>query len=127
MRGQRLIVYGSLMRGGWGWHALGLVQRVHYLGPEVLRGWLVDLGGYSGFRPGHGIVRAELLALRDPSLLSELDVFEEANAAWPATGVYRRRLCHCSRHRGRAWLYVYNRLQPHRPVQVGRWRATDIA
>lgn len=118
-----ILVYGTLRRGREAHAAFGLVRRTRFLGRQVLRGWLYDLGAYPGFRPGWGHVPADCLLPRDPELLAELDAFEGVNRTAPERGEYRRILWPCHATGGSAWLWVYNGPVVGKPLCHGGWVA----
>jgi gamma-glutamylcyclotransferase (GGCT)/AIG2-like uncharacterized protein YtfP len=120
-----ILVYGTLRRSGEAYGPFGLARRTHFLGRQMLRGWLYDLGAYPGFRPGWGHVPADCLLPRDPGLLAELDAFEGVDGAHPARGEYRRVVWPCRATGGPAWLWVYNRRVAGKPLCRGGWRARN--
>jgi gamma-glutamylcyclotransferase (GGCT)/AIG2-like uncharacterized protein YtfP len=128
-RGARLpiLVYGTLRRCGEAHAPFGLARRTRFLGRQVLRGWLYDLGAYPGFRPGWGYVPADCLLPRDPELLAELDAFEGVEHADPVRGEYRRIAWPCRATGGPAWLWVYNGAVAGKPLCSGGWLARSDA
>jgi len=116
-----VLVYGTLMRDQPAHRHFGLHRHAHWLGNEMLRGWLYDLGHYPGFRPGWGQVHAELHALTTPGLLAALDAYEGFDPARPDRSEYVRRRWPCRHGRGYAWLYLYNGSVHGKPRCAGRW------
>lgn len=125
--GDRIALYGSLMRGLGALEHLGISRALHFEGSCSIPGQLFDLGSYPGLRPGPGRVRGELHRL-DPqqglSALARLDEFEDFDPLRPDASLYLRvrvdllEPADCS-----AWLYVYSR-QPDSRLRIsdGDWR-----
>jgi gamma-glutamylcyclotransferase (GGCT)/AIG2-like uncharacterized protein YtfP len=115
-----LLLYGSLGSREPMHAELGLDKALQYLGPRKIRGSLYDLGKYPGLVLGRGVVVAELYKIRDLSVLSRLDEFEEYDHIKPAQSLFRRTTLQLPRYRSRianklygrptidAWIYVYN-------------------
>ena len=88
-----LVVYGTL-RSGTGWRErLGVADLVQSVGSCTLHGSLFELGWYPGLvLDGAGPVVAEVLRLREPSVLTTFDRFEGFDPTQPEAGEYRRLL-----------------------------------
>jgi len=86
----RFLLYGTLRRGERSHEQLGLGGRLRYLMPGLARGRLFDLGPYPAFVPGEGVVQGDLFEPTDPSVLADLDAFEEYDPADPAGSLYVR-------------------------------------
>jgi len=94
------------------------------LGPCVVAGQLWDLGPYPGLVPGEGRVVGELYLVRDPTLLSELDVFEGYDAGDLARSEYVRRAVRLIEPEVEAWVYFFNGpLEGRLVVASGDWAA----
>lgn len=119
-----LFVYGLLMTGGSGYHALGLEVRVKRLGPEKIAGRLYHLGHYPGLIIGrHGVVQGELFSFDDPKLLDELDAYELYDPENPSRSEYRRIRVDLLGNGESAWAYEYNRSTKNKPIiATGNWR-----
>ncbi len=70
-----LAVYGTLLGVHGAQDALGIRDRLRYLGAARIPGRLVDLGGFPGLVAGPGTVRVEVYEGED-DLLPLLDEFE---------------------------------------------------
>ena len=100
MISDRLVVYGTLMRG-YGLHRV-LAPGATEVSEGTVRGQLLDLGRYPGLIEGAGRVRGEIYQLDDPELLPILDREEGYNF------VRRRAIVTLGGgRRVRAWLYRY--------------------
>jgi gamma-glutamylcyclotransferase (GGCT)/AIG2-like uncharacterized protein YtfP len=94
----RLLVYGTLRRGG---SREGMLRDARFLEKTALPGLVLHrLGGYPGAVPGDGTVVAELYELPHPSMLEFLDGVEGVHESPPL--FVRTRL-------GDAWIYLYAR------------------
>ena len=72
-------VYGTLRPGGRAWQAFDLASRTRHLGPCLIAGRIVDLGGYPGLIPPRTAddhVVGDLLVIDEIALIDELDAFE---------------------------------------------------
>ncbi len=148
----RLVVYGSLMRGlpastetieaGEGetgaarpdperatdlLDRLGVGAKLRRVGACRVAGALFDLGPYPALRPtseAAASVRGELHAILDASALAVLDAFEGYDPRDPGGSDYLRECVALQEPAGvRAWIYVYNRpLDPARRIESGDWR-----
>lgn len=141
----RLVVYGSLMRGlpaagdeiGAGpadpgstvdlFDRLGVGTKLRHIGPCRVAGELFDLGPYPALRrsaSGAASVCGELHAILDPSVLDVLDAFEGYAPSDPAGSDYLRECVELQEPPDvRAWIYVYNRALDAAPrVASGDWR-----
>ncbi|MEM9122559.1 MAG: gamma-glutamylcyclotransferase family protein, partial [Pseudomonadota bacterium] len=84
-----------------------------FVGPRSLKGQLVHLGAYPGFilptdeSGTPPLVQVDVLALRDPQLLYELDLYEEYNPFDVAASPYRRVRLPLTGSGDRPWVYVY--------------------
>lgn len=125
--GDRIALYGSLMRGLGALESLGVASGLHFEGSCSIPGQLFDLGSYPGLRPGSGRVRGELYRLDRGEwrrALARLDEFEDFDPLRPNESLYLRvrvdllEPADCS-----AWLYVYNRQpDPRLRIPDGDWR-----
>lgn len=116
-----LLLYGSLSRQEPKHNELGLDKSLEFVGLREVSGSLYDLGEYPGIILGRGVVLAELFKIRDMSILSRLDEYEEYDDANPANSLFRRTTVQMARYRSRlanrvrgnpmidAWVYIYNR------------------
>lgn len=141
----RLVVYGSLMRGlpaagdeigagpaepGAGadlLDRLGVGTKLRRIGPCRVAGELFDLGPYPALHrstSGAASVCGELHAILDPSVLDVLDAFEGYEPSDLAGSDYLRECVVLQEPPGvRAWIYVYNRaLGAAARVASGDWR-----
>lgn len=116
-----LLLYGSLGSRESMHAELGLAKALQPLGPREIRGTLYDLEQYPGLVLGPGVVVAELFKIRDLSVLSRLDKYEEYDHANSEQSLFRRTTLQLPRYRSRIanklrrhpaidpWIYVYNR------------------
>lgn len=133
---ERLVVYGSLMRGlpGPGAAAGDLLDRLG-VGPGLERigecrvsGRLFDLGPYPALRPAAAgadeVVVGELHRVLDSGIFAVLDAFEGFDPTDRAGSDYlRERIALLEPRDGEAWIYVYNREpDPGRRIPGGDWR-----
>ncbi|RYD70006.1 MAG: gamma-glutamylcyclotransferase, partial [Verrucomicrobiaceae bacterium] len=104
----RVAVYGTLMQGQGGQELAGISEGMTYLGPCQLRGELYDLGEYPGLLEGEAGVSGEIFALRDISVLEQLDRYEGCVDGNPGASLFVRRLMPVAGQRGNCWIYYYN-------------------
>ncbi|MGJ3230591.1 MAG: gamma-glutamylcyclotransferase family protein [Oceanicaulis sp.] len=107
-RGDLIAVYGLLRAGEVGFEQFGLAHAFRDAGPCMLAGELWDLGRYPGLVEGEGRVLGELFEVRDPSVMADLDAYEDY---WPhdlARSRYERRRVDLIEPAGRqAWVYLW--------------------
>ena len=115
-----LFVYGTLKRGFPNPWSRRLWSRAVFLGEATMPGRLLDLGAYPALlepaSPGD-LVHGEVAALRDPSLLGSLDLYEG-----PQYERVLRRACMRDGAERDAWVYLF-RASPRRACIIpgGRW------
>lgn len=127
--GDRVALYGSLMRGLGAMDELGISDRLGYVGPCIVPGQLFDLGLYPGMRHGKGRIVAELYALLDIGVIEALDQFEDYASSHPRQSLYLRELVALIQPaHTEAWVYVYNAV-PDASARIagGDWRAHLMA
>jgi gamma-glutamylcyclotransferase (GGCT)/AIG2-like uncharacterized protein YtfP len=124
-RGDLLVLYGTLMRGERSFLRFGLNGRLRFVTHCSFRARLLDLGSYPGIAPGDAIVRGQLFAVRDPSVVRDLDRWEGFNLRRPPRWwLFRRERIDLLRPRGRAWVYFFNGDANGKPEIVsGDWSA----
>jgi gamma-glutamylcyclotransferase (GGCT)/AIG2-like uncharacterized protein YtfP len=122
-----LVLYGSLRWGQPAFVDLGLDKALEFLRPCQFDGQLYHLGAYPGAMPGKGKVTGEVYRVRDPSILSLLDEYEEFDDANPNDSLFIRRCIHVDGV-GDAWVYLYNRTEATGPrIPSGDWLKRDGA
>ena len=108
-----LLLYGSLCRNQKDHETLGLNYALEFIDECILKGALYDLGEYPGLVPGDREVKAELYRVKDISVLSRLDEFEECDRMKPTESRYRRTTvqvdCKHYYEKVDAWIFFYNR------------------
>jgi len=113
---------------------LGLDQALQCLGLREIRGSLYDLGEFPGLVLGSGVVVAELFKIRDSSVLSRLDKYEEYNPAKPEQSLFQRTILQLPKYRSPianklrrnpkidCWIYVYNQpIEGKRKIEEPSW------
>ncbi len=123
--GRLIAFYGSLLRGFEAMHAIGIGDRLRFVGPCLIEGQLFDLGPYPGLRRGAGLVVGEIYALLDPEALQVLDRFEGFEPARPRESLYlRERVPLIEPAASQAWIYFYNQVpDASQRIESGDWRA----
>ncbi len=112
--GKYLFVYGSLRSGLTPAEVKPLLNGIERISPATVRGWLYDLGEYSGVQLAEegGLVVGELLELGDaPTQLSALDSYEGFDESAVSQCLFVRTICRAALPDGQsveAWIYVYN-------------------
>jgi len=112
-----LFVYGSLLSSSSHPMARQLADAATLVGTTRFHGRKYRVDWYSGVVPSEtvkDVVTGEVYRLHDAAtLLPLLDVYEEAEPAWPAPAEYRRELRQVRMARGgsrvNCWIYLYNR------------------
>ena len=112
-----LFVYGSLLSSSSHPMARQLADAATLVGTARFHGRKYRVDWYSGVVPSEtvkDVVTGEVYRLHDAAtLLPLLDVYEEAEPAWPAPAEYRRELRQVRMARGgstvNCWIYLYNR------------------
>ncbi len=112
-----LFVYGSLLSSSSHPMARQLADAATLVGTASFHGRKYRVDWYSGVVPSEtvkDVVAGEVYRLHDAAtLLPLLDVYEEAEPAWPAPAEYRRELRQVRMARGgsrvNCWIYLYNR------------------
>lgn len=112
------------MRGESGAQRLGVEAALHFRGPCVIAGRLVDLGAYPGLVRGSDRVVGEFYDLVDARAIETLDAFEDFDPTAPSTSLYLRCFVELmepdSQH---AWVYFYNGpVETTDIVDSGDWR-----
>jgi gamma-glutamylcyclotransferase (GGCT)/AIG2-like uncharacterized protein YtfP len=102
-----LFLYGTLMRGEPAHARFALSTRARFIGDAWIPGRLLDLGGYPGLVAGDGVVEGELHRLLDPTLLAELDRYDECGPDAGAHANYVRERVAVPGHGAPAWVYRY--------------------
>ena len=116
-----LLLYGTLRRGEPVFDQLGLSEALEFVGEAAFPGALYDLGDYPGAVAGDGTIVAELYRIRDPSILTALDEYEEFDPANPANSLFIRQRIVIP-ELGEAWAYLYNGSSRHRRrISSGEW------
>jgi len=105
--GDLIAVYGLLRGGEVGFEQFGLAHAFRDAGPCVIKGKLWDLGRYPGFVEGEGRVAGELYEVVDPSVMGELDAWEDYWPGDPARSRYERRKVRLMEPDREAWVYVW--------------------
>lgn len=124
-----LFVYGTLMQGTNPMHQL-LSAHSQF----VCHGWitaqLYQIRNYPGVLESgdsNDKVYGEVYRLTDPTVIQQLDDYEECSAAFPEPHEYRRKQLdvHISSAKTlRAWVYIYNHaVDPKRRIISGRFTA----
>jgi gamma-glutamylcyclotransferase (GGCT)/AIG2-like uncharacterized protein YtfP len=118
--GDFLVVYGSLLRGQPFPSQLNLEESLKFVEVRAIAGALYDLGDYTAFVHGSGVVHAELYRILDISVLSRLDEFEDYDPSDLEQSLYLRTAIELPRYTNAliqrlfrdatidAWIYVYN-------------------
>jgi len=90
-QGDLFAFYGLLMEGAAGASPPVVLEGAGAFGaPCWLRATLLDMGDFPGLVPGDGLVRAQRYAVRDLSIVPELDAFEDLDPAAPDEALYHR-------------------------------------
>lgn len=119
----RLVLYGTLMRGERAHVDFGLHRKLAFICPCTVRGQLYDLGGYPGLVDGDGIVQGELFVFRNPGVLKSLDKFEDYNPGNTAKSLYIRTRISLLDPPGAAWVYLYNKpIRFKGRILSGQWK-----
>lgn len=113
---------------------LGLDQALQRLGPREIHGSLYDLGEFPGLVLGSGVVVAELFKIRDSSVLSRLDKYEEYDPAKPEQSLFQRTILQLPKYRSPianklrgspkidCWVYVYNQpIEGNHKIEEPSW------
>jgi gamma-glutamylcyclotransferase (GGCT)/AIG2-like uncharacterized protein YtfP len=118
-----LFLYGTLMRGESAHARFALSTRASFVGEACVPGRLIELGGYPGLVEGDGMVEGEIHRLLDPTLLVELDHYEECDPDAGADAGYVRERMTVPGSGLRAWVYRYRGpLACGRMLPQSRWR-----
>ena len=121
-QGDAFAVYGLLRAGESGFAQFGLSDAFAPLGPCRLPGLLYDLGDYPGLVEGAGSVIGELFEVRDPSVVPQVDAFEDY---WPGDmdrSRYARRRVRLIEPDREAWVYLWLKgLNDARLIESGDW------
>ncbi|MBI1760356.1 MAG: gamma-glutamylcyclotransferase [Acidobacteria bacterium] len=109
-----LFVYGSLRSGFTPTEVQPSLNGITLISPATVRGWLYDLGEYSGVQLAEdgGLVVGELLEMSDaPTQLRVLDSYEGIDEHDLSQCLFVRTKCRTALPDGQsveAWIYVYN-------------------
>lgn len=120
-----LATYGTLMRAFGKHEALGVADRLTFVGECQWAGRLYDLGRFPGAVPGDGTVHGELFRLGAPDVLSRLDRYEGYDPAHEDASLFVRcRVTLQAPDETTAWTYWYNGPPPgDARVPSGDWAA----
>lgn len=117
-----IAVYGTLMRGFGGQQENTVNKRWKYIGQCKIQGDLYDIGDYPGLIPGDGEVEGELYRLLDPSLLRELDEYEEFDPRNTEKSLFVRRYVVLKEPKKDCWVYFYNKtVSDQARIEAGYW------
>jgi gamma-glutamylcyclotransferase (GGCT)/AIG2-like uncharacterized protein YtfP len=127
-----LFVYGTLHPDRAPAEVASAVKRLKKVGEGAVRGKLVDLGEYPGLllgNAGRSTVHGSVFLLpSDPSVLAELDAYEEYNPQSPSTSLFLRKRVHVSLEDGttrECWIYAYNPVSPAKAPKSSRQRVAQ--
>lgn len=118
---RHVFVYGTLMRGQDAHARLRLEKRLQFVCDAVVPARLYRLPDYPGLRLEPGAAHGELFRIEDPTVLADMDAYEEYNPADLAASEYARRLVHVPGAAVDAWVYAYLPATGDAPVIEGRW------
>jgi gamma-glutamylcyclotransferase (GGCT)/AIG2-like uncharacterized protein YtfP len=111
-----LFVYGTLQPGLAPAELAPAVANLVLIGEAFVNGVLYDLGGYPGAvldaSSQQRIIGAVYQVPEDPTVMAELDAYEEFDPAAPQSSLFLRMLHPVELATGGAlqcWVYVYNR------------------
>ena len=120
--GELIAVYGLLRAGESGFAQFGLANAFEGLGPCLIPGKLYDLGAYPGLIAGEGRVKGELFRIKDSSVMTKLDAFEDY---WPDDldrSRYERVPLTLVNDNRQAWVYIWRRsVSNARFIASGDW------
>ena len=126
------VFYGLLKQGAEGAPShIPFDTAGEFLGPCCFQADMFDAGGYPGVREGEGICHAVLYRLDDPTILPDMDAFEDCDMADPEGSMYqRRRIAYFDGPQGfedgTAWIYWYAFKHSHFPsLETGIWPLSD--
>lgn len=126
-QGDALAVYGTLMHGLSGDLQRILEAALTPIGSCLIYGTLIDLGSYPGLVPSEsaeiGHVKGELWRIDAPTVMEQLDAYEDYDPANLAGSLYVRRWTLLAEPETQAWVYHYNGSVKDRPrINHGDWR-----
>lgn len=126
--GDYFAFYGLLKQGADGMPAhIDLEAAGAFLGPCRLIGDLHDLGGFPGLVRGDTLCHAVLYQIRDTSIVTDLDAFEDVLPDEPQRSLYQRIKSAVFDDAGKptgdqAWIYCYNQCVTGKPlIEDGNW------
>lgn len=120
--GDLIAVYGLLRAGETGFAQFGLAHAFRDAGPCVIPGELWDLGRFPALVDGPGRVAGELFEILDPSVMAQVDAWEDYWPGDPARSRYERRRIALITPDAKAWVYVWVcGLDDARRIDSGDW------
>ncbi|MCX4191471.1 gamma-glutamylcyclotransferase family protein [Methylophaga sp. OBS1] len=129
MNNKYLFVYGTLMHNSE--HPMHQVLQAHseFVCHGRIRAQLYQIHDYPGAvlsNMADDEVHGEVYRLATPSVLAQLDDFEECSAAFPEPREYRRQTVEVTVSGGKsisAWAYIYNHpVDPNKRIVNGRFQ-----
>lgn len=103
-----LAVYGTLRRRDL-WRKLpGVVSKLHFLGPGLIRGRLFWQGRFPALVREYGITNVEVYRVIDPSVWLDLDAYEGFCPEHSASSLFRREPVRLFLSGWLVWVYALN-------------------